>query len=83
MLNLDIATRSAPTAVPEDSTERTVLGNLGSDPIHIDELRARCDLPIAELTACLSVLELKGQARQVGGMHYIRAREPNVEYRLG
>ena len=83
VLNLDIAARAAPAALPEDKTERIVLGSLGPDPIHIDELLARCELPIAELTACLSMLELRGQARQVGGMHYVRAREPRAEYRLG
>jgi DNA processing protein len=83
VLNLDVATKAAPAALPQDKTERLVLGSLGSEPIHIDELRARCDLPIAELTACLSILELRGQARQVGGMHYVIARESRAEYKLG
>ncbi|MFQ5923165.1 MAG: DNA-processing protein DprA [Anaerolineales bacterium] len=83
VLNLDVVAKAAPIALPEDKTERMILGSLGSEPIHIDELRARCKLPIAELTACLSMLELRGQARQVGGMHYVRAREPGAEYRLG
>lgn len=83
VLNLDAVAKAAPAPLPEDKTERMVLGSLGSEPIHIDELRARCELPIAELTACLSMLELRGQARQVGGMHYVRARESRAEYRLG
>ena len=83
VLNLDVIARAAPAALPEDKTERLVLSSLGSEPIHIDELRARCELPIAQLTACLSILEIRGQARQVGGMHYIRAHEPRAEYRLG
>jgi len=83
VLNLDVMAKAAPAALPEDETERLVLSTLGSEPIHIDELKARCKLPIAELTACLSVLEIRGQARQVGGMHYIRAREPRAEYGLG
>ncbi len=83
VLNLDLVAQAAPATLPEDKTERLVLGRLGPEPIHIDELRARTDLPIADLTACLSILELRGQARQVGGMHYVRAREPRAEYRLG
>lgn len=83
VLNLDVIANAAPVALPEDDTERLVLSSLGSEPIHIDDLRARCELPIAELTACLSMLEIRGQARQVGGMHYIRARESRAEYRLG
>ena len=81
--SVDVIANAAPVALPEDDTERLVLSSLGSEPIHIDELRARCELPIAELTACLSMLEIRGQARQVGGMHYIRARESRAEYRLG
>lgn len=83
VLNLDVIARAAPTTLPEDKTERIVLSSLGSEPIHIDELRSKCDLPISELTACLSILELRGQARQVGGMHYVRARERRAEYKLG
>lgn len=85
VLNLDVIARTVPRkpALPEDATERRVLKVLTSEPIHIDELRARCELPIAELTAALSMLELRGQARQVGGMHYVRAHEPRAEYRVG
>jgi hypothetical protein len=30
----------------------------------------------------LAMLELKGRAKQVGGMRYIRARERKAEYRV-
>lgn len=85
VLNLDVIARTVPRqpALPADATERRVLQVLTSEPIHIDELHARCELPIAELTAALSMLELRGQARQVGGMHYVRAHEPRAEYRVG
>jgi DNA processing protein len=82
--NLEAVASEAPLkpALPEDETERLVLQALSSDPVHIDELRARCDLSIAQVTACLSMLELRGQARQVGGMHYVRVREPQPTYRV-
>lgn len=84
-LNLEVVAAEAPPrpALPEDETERLVLQALGSDPVHIDELQARCALPIAQVTACLSLLELRGQARQVGGMHYVRVREAQATYRVG
>lgn len=84
-LNLEaVASATSPQLnLPEDAAERKVLQALGSDPVHIDELQARCALTIAEVTACLSMLELRGQARQVGGMHYVRAREPQPSYRVG
>ena len=84
-LNLESVTAAAPRepALPKDATERRVLEALSGDPVHIDELRERIELPIAELTACLSMLELRGQARQVGGMHYVRAHEPRAAYRVG
>lgn len=85
VLNLESVAAAAPRepSLPKDATERRVLEALSADPVHIDELRERCELPIAELTACLSMLELRGQARQVGGMHYVRAHEPKAAYRVG
>lgn len=85
VLNLEAVADRAPSqmALPEDETERKVLTLLSAEPIHIDELSARSAIPIAELNACLSMLELRGQARQVGGMHYVRARETGASYRVG
>jgi DNA processing protein len=37
-------------------------------------------LPISQVTSTLALMELKGMVRQVGGMKYIVAREPGVEY---
>jgi DNA processing protein len=83
-LNLELIARQelAPPQAPEDETERCVLEALSSEPLHIDELQQRCGLPISQITASLSMLELKGRARQVGGMHYILARELRAPYRV-
>jgi DNA processing protein len=85
VLNLDLvaAQASPPVQLPEDRLERVVLEALSAEPLHIDELSTQCDLPIAELAACLSMLELRGRARQVGGMHYVRVRELGADYRVG
>jgi DNA processing protein len=83
-LNLDLVARQEAVSeiLPEDETERKIFKVLSSDPIHVNELRQRCDLPISTITASLAMLELKGRARQVGGMHYIRVREKSPEYRV-
>jgi len=83
-LNLDVLARqeSVSEALPEDETERQLLQALTGEPLHVDELGALCGLPVARVSASLAMLELKGRVRQVGGMHYIRAREPQGEYRV-
>ncbi|HEY47267.1 MAG TPA: DNA-protecting protein DprA [Anaerolineae bacterium] len=83
-LNLELIARQelAPPKGPDDETERCILEALSSEPLHIDELQQRCSLPISQITASLSMLELKGRARQVGGMHYILAGEMRASYRV-
>jgi DNA processing protein len=84
MLNLDVVSRQeiATQELPEDETERCVLEALSTEPIHVDEIQVRCGLPVSQVAASLAMLELKGRARQVGGMHYVRARERKAEYRV-
>ena len=83
-LNLELIARQEQVEdyLPEDDVERVVYAKLSSEPIHVDELQVQCDLPVSKITASLAMLELKGQARQVGGMHYIRARETQAAYRV-
>lgn len=52
--------------------ERLVLERLTADPQHIDELTQQCGLPVAQVTSALTLLELKGIARKVGHMTYVR-----------
>lgn len=83
-LNLDVMARqeTVSEALPEDETERHVLQALAGEPLHVDELGAICGLPVSQISASLAMLELKGRVRQVGGMRFIRAREPRAEYRV-
>ena len=60
--------------IPEDETERVLWDALSQEPIHVDELRRQLDLPISTISSTLIVMELKGLARHVGGMNYIRAQ---------
>ncbi|HET6946736.1 MAG TPA: DNA-processing protein DprA, partial [bacterium] len=61
-------------AEPDDPIERAVLRLLSAEPAHVDDLAARAGEPIAQVTAALSLLELRGLIHHVGGMHYVRAR---------
>ena len=52
-----------------------MLGLLGDEPVHINDLGRSAGIPIAQVSGMLTMLELKGMARQVGCMHYVRVRE--------
>jgi DNA processing protein len=81
-LNMDVAVRheAVQMALPEDEVERAVYEILGDEPMHVDEVRSRCGLPIASVTSALAMLELKGRARQTGAMTFTLARERGLEY---
>ncbi len=61
-LNLTmIAEKQAARAiVPDNENEALLLKYLSSDPAHVDELRRQSGLPIAQVTATLALMELKG-----------------------
>ena len=66
--------------LPADDTEAVLLSQLSTEPVHVDELQRQLELPIAQVTSTLALMELKGMVRQVGGMNYVLAREGRVEY---
>jgi predicted Rossmann fold nucleotide-binding protein DprA/Smf involved in DNA uptake len=49
-----------------------VLALLTPEPQHIDQLTRQSRLPAHTVSATLTLLELKGAARQVGGLQYVR-----------
>jgi DNA processing protein len=83
-LNLSQITQQAEVraTVPTTPTERAVLDLLSAEPVHVDELGRAADLPAPTVSSTLALLELKGLARQVGGMSYVLAREGRVNYGL-
>jgi DNA processing protein len=68
--------------LPTDATEAVLLEQLSDDPAHVDEVGRASGLPIATVSSTLALMELKGLVRQVGGMKYVRAREPGPAYRV-
>jgi DNA processing protein len=75
--------RQARTVLPADAVEAQLYSILGREPMHVDEIRSRANLPIEKVSAALTLMELKGMIRQVGGMHYVALRETGPEYQTG
>ncbi|KAF0112077.1 MAG: DNA processing protein [Chloroflexi bacterium] len=66
---------------PLNSAEQKLLFYLSSEPVHIDEVCNLSGLPINEVSATLTMMELKGMVSQVGGMNYVAARETKGSYK--
>ena len=65
---------------PEDEAQAAVLKYVTFDPIHIDEIIRNSSLASSTVSGALTMMELRGLIRQVGGMNYVRLRESSVEY---
>ena len=59
-------------ASPDADGERALLRCLNHEPRHIDDLRREANLPAPLVGSLLTMLELKGLVKEVGGMHYVR-----------
>lgn len=67
--------------LPTDATEARLFDLLSQEPMHVDEMSRAAAMPIAQISSTLTLMELKGLVRQVGGMNYVRAREAGPIYR--
>lgn len=67
-------------ALPETAEEIALYAHLSSQPVHIDDLSRVSGLPTGMVSSTLTIMELKGMVRQVGGMNYILCREPDPAY---
>jgi DNA processing protein len=81
-LNLSMAAEQAEAReiLPSNEIEAALLDRLSAEPTHVDEIGRTVGLPIAEVSSALAIMELKGMVRQVGGMKYVVAREPQEAY---
>jgi len=64
------AYQAARQAKPADTTEAKILQVMDYEPIHIDEICNETGLAIENVSAALTMLELKGMIQHVGGMRY-------------
>jgi len=71
-LNMEMVTEhvEAARALPSDPIERRLLDLLQDAPLHIDELTETSGLPPSTVSAVLTMMELKGLVRHLGGMQY-------------
>ena len=75
-LNMTVAVQQQEVqrAVPSDPTEAALLQHLSGEPLHVNEIGRAADIPIAAVSSTLTLMELKGLVRHVGGMQYVRGR---------
>ncbi len=81
-LNLTRVTQfqQARQVLPENPMEAQLLSLLSLEPLHVDEICVKSNLPVNDVAANLAMMELKGMVRQVGGMNYVAVREAGGEY---
>jgi DNA processing protein len=72
--------KAARKILPADAVEAQLMETLGSEPMHVDDIRNQTGLPVEKVSAALVMMELKGMVRQVGGMHYVAVREVQSGY---
>jgi DNA processing protein len=76
------AYKQARLFLPADEMEKKILAELGDEPVHIDEIRAGAEISAAEAISKLTMLELTGHVRNVGGMNYVLLRESSAGYQV-
>ncbi len=57
---------------PGSPSEATVLAILTRKPLHIDDIIRASGLDPSQTSSTLTLMEMKGSARHVGGMYYVR-----------
>ncbi len=74
-LNLDhlLQRQAVQKAAPATAVEERLLALLRQEPLSIDELVRRSGLPTGQVSAALTVMELKGLVRQIAPMRYVAA----------
>lgn len=60
--------------IPATDNEAIILRNLSSEPMHIDVICRNSGLNTADVSAALSMMELRGLVKQAGIMQYYLAR---------
>ena len=81
-LSLVAATQQPlPGLLTADTEEESLLLKwLSAEPVHVDQLSRESGLHVTVVTGTLALMELKGLAKQVGAMNYIRTREATAGY---
>jgi DNA processing protein len=72
--------RETRRSMPASDNEKKILEHLRQDPLHIDAICELTGLPVNEVSATLTMMELKGMVNSLGGMNYVAAREQRSDY---
>ena len=62
------------TILPDNPEEQALLKLLSLEACHIDELIRQSELEANTVSAALTMMELKGMIKHIGGMQYVLAR---------
>ena len=76
-LNLESAVeiKKAREIIPDNEEEKVILENLSPDePIQIDKLAKIVGINTSALSSLLTLMEIKGKVKNVGGMRYVVAK---------
>ncbi len=60
--------------LPDSPIEAKLLEHLSREPLHVDQLIKRSALDSPTVNSTLTMMEMKGKVRNVGGMQYVLAR---------
>ncbi len=62
-------------AAPTGAEAVALLERMGHAPLTIDELAARCEWPVARISALMALLELENRVISLPGGHYLRCHQ--------
>ena len=57
--------------IPDTIEEEKILNHLSNEPIHIDKLIKLCEMDASLVNSTLSLMEIKGKIKDLGGMNYV------------
>ena len=75
-LNIHLAGRQTElaAAAPVSPEERQILELLAGDPVHVDDISARTNIPVQQVSSLLTLMEVRGVVHAVGTLTYARGR---------
>ena len=59
--------------LPDSPIEAKLLEHLSREPLHVDQLTKRSSLDSPTVNSALTIMEMKGKVRNIGGMMYVLA----------
>jgi DNA processing protein len=57
---------------PENPIQAKIFSLLSSDPVHVDEIKQSTSLDLSLITNALTLMEMNGLVRHLGGMYYVK-----------